>query len=1054
MPPPDVARYSFLPWLRQGLGNSMTVTPAAGSHRASIELELRVGTDNPDLAPSSVRNTLQLVGPGDIIGVAKDAIIRTEPRDWSTDFEPNLLALIEFYDEDFPWRYTPAPPERARHRLTPWVALVVLQESEFVSIGAEPQGLPSIRIRAAAAEIFPPTDQLWAWAHVHVNADLTHDETGVSRTSARSLEALARQMEQQPDVAHSRLMCPRRLQPNTGYHGFLIPAFETGRRAGLGLELSAEVGALDFAWGDGQIDFPYYHRWYFRTAERGDFEYLVRRLRPRPVDPELGIRDMDVGTPGAGVPALDRGLDAPPVIGMEGALRAPGMRSTPWPGDYPDRFQRAAAALVNRAAAYQDAHADGDPVVTPPIYGCWHTLRDRLSLDRDSAPNPYDPQAKWLTELNLDPRWRAAAGLGARVVQQQQEAVMNQAWQQVGDVLEANRRLRQAQIAESASESHFIKHLAGLPEAERLLWIAPVLRRITASPVTLYRKIRDSRLPLSVLSPEIRRILRPRGPVVRRLLPGIADHAATRLIPGLNDGSLYIAPAKQAPQGAITLDDARAEVGSAGPAWLAPLLRAIQWWMVLLLAVFFFVAAVLAAGIVLTVVLISIAAALAAGAIAMRRWDHGLRSREMLREESFRPEAIDSLPVSPDFRMTASGESTRFSTGGHDSAEAVRFKEAARDLHAVFALKATSPAPRPPADLRHVNTRLMAGIDPRLTVRARVMSAIVLPDRIRMRLPDRIVPVMAYPVFPQPMYEPLEQLGSDLFLPNLHRIPPNTISLLETNQRFIEAYFVGLNHELGRELLWRGYPTDRRGTYMRQFWNAADDVRAGETDAARVERLRDIPEIHTWVSTTALGTHNARESAGDLAQLVLLIRGDLFKRYPNAVVYAHRAAWQRDAAGRVFRDRPRILAPVGSDDEERANTRYPLYSAKAQPDIFFLGFDLTVASARGNEEDPGWFFAFKERVGDLHFGADIVDEAAVSQFADWDDLSWRELEPDLTAGGYLRLPDDPTRIRPQNNPDGIEWHAGSDAASVAYALVQDPVLVAVHAQEILGPERP
>ena len=43
-------------------------------------------------------------------------------------------------------------------------------------------------------------------------------------------------------------------------------------------------------------------------------------------------------------------------------------------------------------------------------------------------------------ELNLDPRFRVAAGFGTGVVQKNQEDYMEAAWQQVGDVLEANRR--------------------------------------------------------------------------------------------------------------------------------------------------------------------------------------------------------------------------------------------------------------------------------------------------------------------------------------------------------------------------------------------------------------------------------------------------------------------------------------------------------------------------------------------------------------------------------------------------------------------------------------
>ena len=35
-------------------------------------------------------------------------VVRTEPLNWITDFEPNYLPFVEFYDEDFAWRYTPA----------------------------------------------------------------------------------------------------------------------------------------------------------------------------------------------------------------------------------------------------------------------------------------------------------------------------------------------------------------------------------------------------------------------------------------------------------------------------------------------------------------------------------------------------------------------------------------------------------------------------------------------------------------------------------------------------------------------------------------------------------------------------------------------------------------------------------------------------------------------------------------------------------------------------------------------------------------------------------
>jgi len=64
----------------------------------------------------------------------------------------------------------------------------------------------------------------------------------------------------------------------------------------------------------------------------------------------------------------------------------------------------------------------------------------------------------------------------------------------------------------------------------------------------------------------------------------------------------------------------------------------------------------------------------------------------------------------------------------------------------------------------------------------------------------------------------LRDLSQELLLPGLGHVPPNTVTLLETNAKFIEAFMVGLNTEMGRELLWRGFPTDQRGTYFRQFW--------------------------------------------------------------------------------------------------------------------------------------------------------------------------------------------------------------------------------------------
>ena len=112
------------------------------------------------------------------------------------------------------------------------------------------------------------------------------------------------------------------------------------------------------------------------------------------------------------------------------------------------------------------------------------------------------------------------------------------------------------------------------------------------------------------------------------------------------------------------------------------------------------------------------------------------------------------------------------------------------------------------------------------------------------------------------MYKPLAEISADLFLPNINLIEYNSITLLETNQRFIEAYMVGLNHEFARELLWREYPTDQRGSYFRQFWDVStmlksnDAAHAGKTEEEIREMYRDIPKLHYWSRFSKLGKHD------------------------------------------------------------------------------------------------------------------------------------------------------------------------------------------------------
>src|SRR5262249_12769848 len=121
---------------------------------------------------------------------------------------------------------------------------------------------------------------------------------------------------------------------------------------------------------------------------------------------------------------------------------------------------------------------------------------------------------------------------------------------------------------------------------------------------------------------------------------------------------------------------------------------------------------------------------------------------------------------------------------------------------------------------------LLNSLDSRKTVTERVKArAGTLPPWLASTWFDDglIEPVMAAPTFPRALYADLRDLGQEYLVAGINRLPPDTVTLLQTNPVFVEAFLVGLNHEMARELLWRGFPTDQRGTCFKWFWSPSHE---------------------------------------------------------------------------------------------------------------------------------------------------------------------------------------------------------------------------------------
>jgi hypothetical protein len=1073
-----VGKYTFSAWLRRGIGRTITETDTLGAadgvaiERATVPIDVQVNTQ-------AVHKEFALLGPGDVIGIAQSAVVRTEPPDWVTDFEPNYLAFIEFYDEDFLWRHTPASP--AGNRLRPWLALAVLEEDdeghqgEFVETKRK-LPLPSIQVASTAS--LPPLTQSWAWAHVHTN-DSFDDETDFEKF----LESLEAADNRNADRIISRLASPRRLKPNTAYRAFVVPALETGRVAGLG-EDPKGVPAQKPAWSDapGAVELPVFFYWRFRTGEAEDFESMVKRLEPKTVDARVGIRDMDGEQPGWGLTAgTDIGQIVPAdlkqtVIGLEGALKAPSTKPKPPTVDTTRPFFAQLQSILNAPAQRLANTATAAlPVVAPPIYGEHHAQQHTIDVTRGG----------WVNALNRDPRTRLPSGFGVSVVRENQESYVARAWTQVEAVLAANRAITLAAYAMRVGESVY-QNLAANFSAERTVaFFSPLLRKVRGSPTTLQHLMNTSTLPHTAVSGAMRRLIRPRGTFARRVAAADSGFTHDGLVHRMANGSLTAAPPKTAGDDLATDETVvtRLPSGSTRPAaawslWVAIIVVA------LLLLIGFFTGAWLFAVIAIAITLIAyvVARQMSAGSggeapgagptaladpTAVAAAVQGAAPRSAFRFVETDP--VVAPRARPGTQMTTAVEKTSTSANavtrvavssrtaasdGGDTAEASAFRTAAAALER--RLGVTPPViPRATFDLAGARAKLAAAVDPLAAFPRRVASGIRLSFAPSWLLqPEHLVPAMAYPDFDDPMYEKLRDLSSELLLPNLNLIPPNSITLLQTNPAFIEAYLVGLNYEFGKELLWREYPTDRRGSYFRQFWDVRGIIAepTGEDAALVSERAKDITPLDTWTVASSLGSHR-NPLRPPAEQIVLTIRGDLLKKYPNTLIYAQKAHIARDSAGRPEPSSDPVIATVETDADVQREIRFPAFKASVDPDIKFYGFDLTVDQARGasppqaETDDWGYYFVIQQLPGEPRFGMDLAfspDDDPATPIT-WNDLAW-SLFPDGQTFVDTEVP--PQSFVPAGPGEALtQW--GSDSARMASILLQAPVMIAVHAKEML-----
>lgn len=1088
----DLGDYAFVPFVRTGLAAAIRNAPSG--NRAMVQAAVDIADSADITAKRSLTRDLTLYGPGDVTGIDPGQIIRRQPAPNAGDAEQGFLAHIEFARPDFPWMFSPLPAQG--DRCDPWLALVVVEAS--VSHVEPSRGELPAQIWTKKGQLQPLADN-WRFAHAQA-VGVAIDPTGPRLRGAAADTVETRLSDDHAPANLSRILCPRRLDDGITYIAALVPAFDCGVKAGLGLGGGTLAPAWTRAPGDeaDDIALPVYDHWTFRTAPGGNFRELAERIKPLAAPWAIGRRLIDLSRPGSDIPDLPDG-DAAGVQVLECALFSPASlpADTPARTPWPTAHREALRLRVNQANAPDDAL----PRVGARLYARYQRAATRIGAVFGAAPfgpNATDAaDADWFPQLNTDPMLRIVAALGAKVVQKDQEALMQAAWAQVDGVRKANQAILWAGLAEVVTVSIRDRHLAVLEQGTLMQVTRNIHARIHDGglPRTLRAAVIESRTAAGSMSAAFRRALRPGGSIAARMTEvspgslvagaqGFADHRLGYRQP---DGISALSKAgmqfftdaalesvlKTAPDRARAMlgrqlsvleqtggalrqlittrwDDAGIGGGRVGDVIGKGLIDTVTGRLDV-------IGSLRDKPIGLTerlgevlVGLTNSGAGLAAPATAQLNRVQTLTSRADLPrggapitpiarplpldrplpfgrggtqpQRNRRGPVIFDRPDRPVDPVVVSEPITRFET---DLSRKLRVGiEALNALNAATLRKglaemvtAISAPPRLQTDLGALTigkTALLAQIDPRQTARAALKGRLTLgAGAIR---PDWIdtaglSPIMAAPVFNRAMSAALEDYDRDWLVPGLGSIAARDfVTVLDINPAFAEAFLIGASDEMGRELLWRDYPTDQRGTYFKRFWDAEQDELTGP--------------IHRF-SHQPVGRHFriGGDGAAGGGALALVVRGELLRRFPDSVVMAVQATSNAVPPTFIAKSEARVL-----------------FHTHLDPDYTVVGFDLTSQQV---EAGGNWWFLIAQNPTAPRFG--LAENASAS--TDHDKLDWADFGA-VPPGGFLPL-SRTFDVRDSNgNPDLVRWpgHAGV----VARVLLTNPIRAAFRADALIA----
>ncbi|WP_051022617.1 hypothetical protein [Nocardia pneumoniae] len=874
-------------------------------------------------------------------------------------FEPSMVVRRE-------------PPPGRSDAIEDYLALIEFSDAALPWLFSTPTPvrmpwLTLLVLRAGEGEVRPgnplPTIDVPAAARPNLAeaASWVHVEARVEGDGPPN-DAVKQDVRTGLDTVISRVICPRRLSKGD-WIACVVPTTKAGAAAGLNKQIPADGERP--AWTSGQggvVTLPVYDWWAFGVSDGGQFETLARKIKPIVAEnvPGLGSRLVNVRTPWPHeVPPA--GTPAEVTVAVQGALRLPGpaTRKEAWSHRASqDSFLGHITDRVNAPAARRER------LGRPPDEGPAAVAPPLYGGNH--AGTHRIPVGGWQQSLNTQVRYRVAAAIGARYVQLEQEFLMARAWEQVGAVNEANRLLAATELAEQSGESAQGKHIATMAPAA-LTGLADVMSAKVPVPMaeSMRKALARSAAPGGMESTAFVRLTRPHGGLARR-----CARAAGTVTSAMATGSM------------LTTSVGGTEVVPAKPAlWLAATTAATSGPM--------------AAAAVARDPASLFAAQTMVGLLGVQQESFAVRG-------AFTGGAAVA-------QLAAVGATMSASMAG--AAEPVPRAMLLRGLRRSISAEALT---EPKAVEFGVRTGIavladsvrtaMAPMGKQLERIAGLIGTTALPDRDGADTRP-LRPIMAHPEFGFPIAAEILERWPEWAIPGITTFPDNSATLLQINSPFVESLLVGLNQEFNRELRWREYPTDEAGTPFSRFWPPGG-------------AQPQYGEIARWQPEVALGEH-----VPDLSDLlVLLVRGEVLRRYPGTVVVAAKSVDQRVESPLVRWQHPRFVLPV----DERTS---------------LFCFNLKPQQAR-NEK---WMFVVREPMRGTQFG---FDPTTRPEYESWSDLGWDRVPQDdhgfveVRTGGVVASP---------SSPEPATW-PGADSGDFARIVFQRAFQVAFSPNRMLPPQ--